>query len=68
MELGYDIEECVTSLARINSIQVVRDFPKITKPINAISKECQIGKQVRKSFKFKEQSTTRPLELVHIDL
>lgn len=67
MKVGYDIEEChinFYSLVRINSNQVVRDMSKITKLINVVCKECQIGKKPRKSFKVKEQSTTSPLELV----
>ena len=33
-----------------------------------ICKPCQHGKQMRVSFKTKEYSTSKPLELVHIDL
>lgn len=55
-------------LVRINSIQAMRYFPKITKLINVVCKECRIGKQARIFFKVKEQSSTDPLELVHIDL
>lgn len=56
------------SLVKINSTDVVRDLPKITKHINAICKECQFGKKTKKSFKTKEYSTIGPLELVHTDL
>jgi hypothetical protein len=56
------------SLVRINSIQAIRDLPKITKLINFVYKECQVGKQVRRIFKVTEKSTTILLELIHIDL
>lgn len=48
--------------------QVLRDLPNILKPTNAICKSCQIGKQVRVSFKTKENSLAKPLQLVHIEL
>lgn len=56
------------SLERISSIDVVRYFPKITNPINAICNEFQVGKQTKTIFKMKEYFTTSPLELVHIYL
>ena len=43
-------------------------MPQITKPINTLCKYCQQGKQTKTRFKSKEYSTTRPLEIVHIDL
>jgi hypothetical protein len=56
------------NLVKINTKQVVRDMPKITKPSNIICKQCQHGKQSRVSFKTKEYTTSKPLELVHTDL
>jgi hypothetical protein len=38
------------------------------KPTNTLCKQCQQGKQTKTRFKSKEYSTTRPLEIVHIDL
>jgi hypothetical protein len=56
------------NLVKINTKQAVRDMPKITKPSNTICKQCQHGKQSRVSFKTKEYTTSKPLELVHTDL
>jgi hypothetical protein len=38
------------------------------KPTNTLCKHCQQGKKTKTSFKSKEYSTTRPLEIVHTDL
>jgi hypothetical protein len=38
------------------------------KPTNTLCKHCQQGKETKTKFKSKEYSTTRPLEIVHIDL
>jgi hypothetical protein len=38
------------------------------KPTNTLCKHCQGGKQTKARFKSKEYSTTRPLEIVHIDI
>jgi transposase InsO family protein len=43
-------------------------MPQITKPTNTLCKHCQQGKKTKTRFKSKEYSTTRPLEIVHIDL
>lgn len=49
-------------------IEVVRDLPRLTKLDNNICKECQVGKQTKGTFRGKEKSSTRLLDLVHIDL
>ena len=56
------------NLVKINKKQAVRELPKIKKPLNSVCKHCQHEKHTRVKFKTKEQSTTKPLELVHIDL
>lgn len=38
-------------IVKISSTKVVRDLPKIVKPHNPVCKECQMGKQVRTTFK-----------------
>jgi transposase InsO family protein len=38
------------------------------KPTNTLCKHCQQGKKTKISFKSKEYSTRRPLEIVHTDL
>ena len=43
-------------------------MPTIKKPPNTICKSYQLGKQTRTSFKNKDVSTSRPLQLVHMDL
>jgi hypothetical protein len=56
------------NLVKINKKKVVRDFPLILKPSNPICKHCQHGKKTRVTFKTKEHSTSKPLQLIHIDL
>jgi hypothetical protein len=56
------------NLIKINTKQVVRDMPKIVKPSNTLYKQGHHGKQIRASFKSKEYSTTKPLELIHTEL
>ena len=53
---------------KISNLEVVRNLPKITKPLNPICRHCQLGKKTRVRFKTKEYSTSKPLELVHSDL
>jgi hypothetical protein len=55
-------------LIKANEKEAVRDLPKIIKPLDPICKHCQMRKQTRVRFKTKEQSTTKPLELIHTDL
>jgi hypothetical protein len=56
------------NLIKINTKKLVRDISSITKSSNTICKKCQCGKQSRVSFKKKEYTTSKPLELVHINL
>jgi len=56
------------NIIKISNTQAVRDLPKLMKPTNSLCKECQLGIQSRVSFKSKDQSSTRLLELVHTDL
>jgi hypothetical protein len=55
-------------LFKSNDKKVVRDLPKVIKSLDSMSKHCQIGKQTRVKFKTKENSTTKPLEIIHKDL
>ncbi|KAK2378305.1 putative mitochondrial protein [Trifolium repens] len=51
------------------STGAIRDLPKLNIEEGRICGECQIGKQTRMSHqKLEHQVTTRPLELLHIDL
>jgi hypothetical protein len=56
------------NLIKANKKDTVRDLPKVIKPSDSIFKQCQIGKQTRASFKTKEHSTKKTLELIHTDL
>lgn len=53
------------NLVMISKRRVVKNMPKITKTIDTSCKHCQLGKQTRVYFKTKENSTSRPLELIH---
>jgi hypothetical protein len=56
------------NLVKVNKREAVKEMPQITKPTNTLCKHCQQGKQKKNKFKSKEYSTTRPLEIMHIDL
>jgi transposase InsO family protein len=56
------------NLVKLNKREAVREMPQITKPTNTLCKHCQQGNKTKTTFKSKEYSTTRPLEIVHIDL
>jgi hypothetical protein len=56
------------NLVKVSEREVVREMPQITKPTNSLCKHFQQGKQTKTRFKSKVYSTTKPLEIVHIDL
>jgi len=54
---------------KLNSKDLVVGLPKVKFPGHHICEACVKGKQVRSSFKSKNMiSTSKPLELIHIDL
>jgi hypothetical protein len=55
-------------LIKSNKKEAIQYLPKVIKPSYSICKHFQIGKKTRVSFKTKEHSTTKPLELIHTDL
>ena len=52
------------NLVKISKKEVVRDLPKIVKPLNSVCRHYQHGKQTRASCKIKEHMTSHPLEIV----
>jgi hypothetical protein len=56
------------NLVKVRKREAVREMPQIMKPTNTLCKHCQQGKKTNIRFKSKEYSTTKPLEIVHIDL
>ena len=56
------------NLIKISKEQAARDIPKITKSVQFVCQHCLHGKQTRVSFKTKEYSEMKPLELFHTDL
>jgi hypothetical protein len=56
------------NLIKVSKREAVREIPQITKPTNTLCKHYQQGKQTKTRFKSKEYSTTKPLEIVNIDL
>jgi hypothetical protein len=56
------------NLVKVSKRKQLEKCPRITKPTNTLCKHCQQGKQTKTRFKSKEYSTTRPLEIMHIDL
>ena len=56
-------------ISQLNKDEFVRGLPKINFQKDKVCKACQMGKQIKNSFKNKNFiSTTRPLELLHMDL
>jgi hypothetical protein len=56
------------NLVKVSKKEAVREIPKISKPTNILCNHCLQGKHTKTKFKSKEHSTTKPLEIVHIDL
>ena len=56
-------------LNRLISKDLVVDLPKLKFKKDNICEACQKGKQIKHSFKLKNVvSTSKPLELLHMDL
>ena len=56
-------------LDRINSKELVKDIPYLKFEKHRICGACQLGKQTKSSFKpIKDIMSTRPLELIHMEL
>jgi len=56
-------------ISKLSKLQLVRGLPDIDYHSDALCGACQKGKIVKTSFKSKDiVSTSRPLELLHIDL
>ena len=56
-------------ITQLNKNELVRSLPKITSEKDKVCEACQMGKQIKTSFKNKKFiSTSRPLELLHMDL
>ena len=57
------------TLSKLVKNDLVIRLPKLKFDKDKICNACQFGKQVRNSFKSKNLvSTSRPLELLHVDL
>ena len=56
------------NLVKISKKEDVRNMPKIIKPSNLVCRNSQYGKKTKVRFKIKDHSTSKPLELSHIDL
>jgi len=56
-------------ISKLSKLQLVKGLPDIDYHSDALFGACQKGKIVKTSFKSKDiVSTSRPLELLHIDL
>jgi hypothetical protein len=56
-------------ISKLNKLQLVKGLPDIDYHSDVLCGACQKGKIVKSSFKTKDiVSTSRPLELLHIDL
>ena len=56
------------NLDKIYKNQAVWNMPKVTKSANFVREQCQHGKQTRVHFKTKEHSSTKPLEIIPIEM
>jgi transposase InsO family protein len=66
MKVSFGTEEWAKCI--FNRKEAVREMPEISNPTNTMCKQCQRGKQTRVEFRTKEYSTTKPLEIVYVDL
>ena len=56
-------------ITQLNKNELIRGLPKMSFEKNKVCEACQMGKQIKTSFKNKNLiSTSRPLELLHMDL
>ena len=56
-------------ISQLNKDELVRGLPKINFQKDKFCGACQVGKQIKNFFKNKNFiSTSRPLELLHMDL
>ena len=56
-------------ITQLNKDELVKGLPKIYFEKDKVCEACQMGKQIKASFKNKNFiSTSRPLELLHMDL
>ena len=56
-------------ISQLNKDELVRGLPKINFQKDKVCEACQVGKQIKNSFKIKNFiSTFSPLELFHMDL
>ena len=58
----------VDNLVKVYKNQEVHNMLEVTNPTNSVCGQCQHGKQTRVHFKKKENSSTKLLYLVHINL
>ena len=66
MTLGCGIED---HLSRLNNKEMVKGIPYLNFEKDRVCDACQLGKQTKSSFKsIKDILTSRPLELIHMDL
>jgi hypothetical protein len=56
------------NIVKLGNTQKARDMLRISKHTDTICKPCQRVKQMRASFKTKEYTTSKPLELIQKDL
>ena len=69
MHFSLPIRSLAYHLARINSKELVKGIPCLKFENDRICGACQLGKQIKSSFKpIKDIMSTRPLELIHMDL
>nr|KYP36277.1 Copia protein [Cajanus cajan] len=65
-KLGHVSQILISKLKKHN---LVRGLPNLVHQTNNVCEACQNGKQIKSSFQSKNHvSTSRPLELLHIDL
>ena len=59
----------MNALEKLSRLELVIGLPKLKFEKDHICDACQLGKQTRSSFKVKDiVSTTKPLQLLHMDL
>lgn len=62
--MSYNFDNVV----KVSKSKIVIGLPQLDKLVNALCKECQLGKMTSSTFKRKSFSVEHLLDLVHIDL
>ena len=56
------------NIVKISNVKAVRDLPSIARPVDTMCREYVMGKHVRTSFRSKQNSIEKKLDMIHTDI